>query len=148
MTLKEQISADAKSALKSGDKERLGVLRMLLAAIKQKEVDERRELGEGDVLGVLEKMVKQRRESVTQFDAGGRGDLAEKERGEIEVLSGYLPEPLTAEALAALIERVIADTGAESLRDMGRVMGKIKDEARGRADMGAVSARVRARLAQ
>ena len=147
MPLKDRITADMKAAMKAGDKDRLGVIRMTLAAIKQREVDERKELTDADVLAVIEKMVKQRRESVTQYEAGGRSDLAAKETVEIGVLSDYLPEPLSDDELAALIDAAVAETGAESLRDMGKVMAKIKSEAQGRADMGAVSARVKARLA-
>ena len=147
MPLKDRITADMKTAMKAGDKDRLGVIRMALAAIKQREVDERRELTDADVLAAVEKMVKQRRESVAQYESGGRADLAAKENREIGVLSEYLPEPLSDDELAALIDAAIAETGAESLRDMGKVMAKIRDEAQGRADMGAVSARVKARLA-
>jgi hypothetical protein len=147
MSLKDRITADMKTAMKAGDKDRLGVIRMALAAIKQREVDERRELTDADVLAAIEKMVKQRRESVAQYESGGRADLAEKEKSEIGVLSEYLPEPLSDDELAALIDAAIAETGAGSLRDMGKVMAKIRDEAQGRADMGAVSARVKARLA-
>ncbi len=147
MSLKDRITADMKTAMKAGDRDRLGVIRMTLAAVKQREVDERRELTDADVLAAIEKMVKQRRESVAQYESGGRPDLAEKENFEIGVLSEYLPEPLSDDELAALIDAAIAETGAESLRDMGKVMAKIKDEAQGRADMGAVSARVKARLA-
>jgi len=147
MSLKDRITADMKTAMKAGDKDRLGVIRMALAAIKQREVDERRELTDADVLAAVEKMVKQRRESVAQYESGGRADLAAKENREIGVLSEYLPEPLSDDELAALIDAAIAETGAESLRDMGKVMAKIRDEAQGRADMGAVSARVKARLA-
>ena len=147
MSLKDRITADMKTAMKAGDKDRLGVIRMALAAIKQREVDERRELTDADVLAAIEKMVRQRRESVSQYESGGRSDLAAKENVEIGVLSEYLPEPLSDDELAALIDAAIAETGAESLRDMGKVMTKIRDEAQGRADMGAVSARVKARLA-
>lgn len=147
MSLKERITADMKTAMKAGDKDRLGVIRMTLAAIKQREVDERRELTDADVLAVIEKMVKQRRESVSQYESGGRPDLAAKETAEIEILTDYLPEPLSDEELAAIIDAAIAETGAESLRDMGKVMAKVKDAAQGRADMGAVSAQVKARLA-
>lgn len=146
MRLKDQVTADMKSAMKAGDKARLGVIRMLLAAIKQREVDERQALSDAEVLAVIEKMVKQRRESVSQFTAGGRQDLASKEAAEIEVLSTYLPEPLSAEALSSLIETAIAETGASSVRDMGKVMSRIREDALGRADMGAVSAQVKARL--
>jgi uncharacterized protein len=136
-----------KQAMRSGDKARLGVVRMALAAIQQREVDERVELDDAAVLGVIEKMIKQRRESVEQYRAGGREDLAAKESAEIEVLSGYLPEPLGEAELDALIEAAIADTGAASMKDMGRVMARLRDGAQGRADMAAVSAKVKARLA-
>ena len=136
-----------KQAMRSGDKARLGVIRMALAAIQQREVDERIELDDAAVLGVIEKMIKQRRESVEQYRAGGREDLAEKEAAEVELLTGYLPEPLTAAELDALIEAAIAGTGATSMKDMGRVMAQLRAEAQGRADMAALSAQVKARLA-
>ncbi|MEJ2602233.1 MAG: GatB/YqeY domain-containing protein [Gammaproteobacteria bacterium] len=147
MELKDRITADMKTAMRAGEKDRLGVIRMLLAAIKQREVDERKELTDADVLAVLEKMVKQRRESVAQYESGGRQDLADKETTEIAVLSTYLPEPLSDAEIEALIDAALAETGAESLRDMGKVMGLVKSRARGRADMGAVSARVKSKLA-
>jgi uncharacterized protein YqeY len=147
MELKDRITADMKTAMRAGEKDRLGVIRMLLAAIKQREVDERKELTDADVLAVLEKMVKQRRESVAQYESGGRQDLADKETAEIAVLSTYLPEPLSDAEIEALIDAALAETGAESLRDMGKVMGLVKSRARGRADMGAVSARVKSKLA-
>jgi hypothetical protein len=146
MSLKNQITEDMKSAMKAGDKDRLKVVRLIMAAIKQVEVDSRSELDDAGVLGVLEKMVKQRRDSVEQFEDGGRDDLAAAERAEIEVLQAYLPEQLTADEIAALVDDVIAATGAESIRDMGKVMGQIKAKAAGRADMGAVSATVKERL--
>ena len=146
MSLKNQIKEDMKSAMKAGDKDRLKVVRLIMAAIKQVEVDTRTELDDAGVLAVLDKMVKQRRDSVEQFEKGGRADLATSERQEIEVLEEYLPEQLSAEELAALIDQAIADTGAEGMRDMGKVMGQIKAKAAGRADMGAVSATVRERL--
>ena len=146
MSLKNQITEDMKSAMKAGDKDRLKVVRLIMAAIKQVEVDSRSELDDNAVLGVLEKMVKQRRDSVEQFEKGGREDLAAAERAEIEVLENYLPEQLSAAELAALVDEVIAATGAESIRDMGKVMGQIKARAAGRADMGAVSATVKERL--
>jgi uncharacterized protein YqeY len=146
MSLKNQITEDMKSAMKAGDKDRLKVVRLMMAAIKQVEVDSRSELDDNGVLGVLEKMVKQRRDSVEQFEKGGREDLAAAERAEIEVLETYLPEQLSAEELAALVDEVIAATGAGSIRDMGKVMGQIKARAAGRADMGAVSATVKDRL--
>lgn len=146
MSLKDQITQDMKSALKAGDKDRLKVVRLMLAAIKQVEVDKRVELDDASVLGVLDKMVKQRRDSVEQFEKGGREDLAAIERDEIAVLENYLPEQLSADELAALVDEVIAATGAASMKDMGRVMGEIKARAAGRADMGAVSAAVKAQL--
>ena len=146
MSLKNSITEDMKSALKSGEKDRLKVLRLILAAIKQVEVDTRTELDDAGVLGVLEKMVKQRNDSVEQFTKGDRPDLAAIELAEIEVLETYLPEKMDDAELDALIDEVIAATGAESIREMGKVMGAIKSKAAGRADMGAVGARVKARL--
>ena len=147
MTLKGQIQDDMKAAMKSGDKDRLKVVRLILAAIKQIEVDERKELDDADVLAVLNKMVKQRRDSVSQFIDGNREDLAAIETAEISVLETYLPEQLSAAELDELINSAIADTGAASIRDMGKVMGVVKAKAAGRADMGAVGARVKERLA-
>jgi hypothetical protein len=144
--LKNQIKEDMKSAMKAGDKDRLKAVRLIMAAIKQVEVDTRQELDDAGVLAVLDKMVKQRRDSVEQFEKGGRDDLAAGERAEIAVLQDYLPEQLSADELAALVDEVIADTGAEGIRDMGKVMGQIKARAAGRADMGAVSATVKERL--
>ena len=146
MSLKNQITEDMKSAMKAGAKDRLKVVRLIMAAIKQVEVNKRVELDDAGVLSVLDKMVKQRRESVEQFEKGGREDLAAIERAEIEVLQAYLPEQLSADEIAALVDEVIAATGAESIRDMGKVMGQIKAKAAGRADMGAVSATVKERL--
>ncbi len=136
-----------KSAMKAGDKDRLKVVRLAIAAVKQVEVDSRKELDDAAVLGVIEKMVKQRRDSIEQFTSGGREDLADIEKAELDVISAYLPEQLSDAELDELIDAVIADTGAESIRDMGKVMGAIKAKAAGRADMGAVGARVKARLA-
>ncbi len=147
MSLKSRLNEDVKTAMRARDKARLSVLRMALAAIKQREVDERIELGDEEVTAVLEKMIKQRRESVRQYREGQREDLASAEEAEIEVLKVYLPEPLDEAAVEALIEEVIAKTGASSMADMGKVMGQIKARAHGRVDMGAVSARIRARLA-
>jgi uncharacterized protein YqeY len=147
MSLKNQITEDMKSAMKAGEKDRLKVVRLIMAAIKQVEVDKRVELDDAGVLSVLEKMVKQRRDSIEQFEKGGREDLAAIERAEVEVLQAYLPEQLSADEIAALIDEVIAATGAESMKDMGKVMGQIKAKAAGRADMGAVSATVKERLA-
>ncbi len=146
MSLKNQITEDMKSAMKAGEKDRLKVVRLILAAIKQIEVDTRTELDDAAVLGVLNKMVKQRRDSIEQFEKGGREDLVAIERAEIEVLEDYLPEQMSAEDLTALVDEVIAATGAEGMRDMGKVMGQIKAKAAGRADMGAVSATVKERL--
>lgn len=146
MTLKERIQSDMKSAMKAGDKERLRVIRMLLAAIKQIEVDERRELDDTAVIAVLTKMVKQRRDSIAQFSEGGRKDLAAREETEIGVLEDYLPEPLSDEELDTVIDEAIAQTGAAGIKDMGKVMGRVKDRVHGRADMGAVSSRVKDRL--
>jgi len=145
-SLKNQITEDMKSAMKAGEKDRLKVVRLILAAIKQVEVDKRIELDDAAVLAVLDKMVKQRRDSVEQFEKGNREDLVAIERAEIEVLETYLPEQLSAEELARMVDEVIAATGAESMRDMGKVMGQIKAKAAGRADMGAVSATVKERL--
>jgi len=146
MSLKIQITDDMKSAMKAGDKDRLKVVRLIMAAIKQVEVDKRIELDDAAVLSVLDKMVKQRKDSVEQFEKGNRKDLADIERAEIAVLQNYLPEQLSDAELEALIDDAIAATGAESIRDMGKVMGQIKSKAAGRADMGTVGARVKARL--
>jgi len=146
MTLRERITEDMKTAMRSGDKDRLGLIRMLQAAIKQREVDERITLDDTQTLSVIEKMVKQRRESVVQFEAGGRADLAAKETAEIGVLSSYLPTQLDAAELDALIQAAIGETGATSIKDMGKVMAVAKGKAAGRADMGAVGARVKALL--
>jgi len=147
MSLKGTITDDMKAAMKAGDKDRLKVVRLILAAVKQVEVDKRVELDDAAVLGVLDKMVKQRRDSVEQFEKGGRDDLAQIELAEIAVIENYLPEQLGDAELNALIDEAIAATGAESIRDMGKVMGMIKTKAAGRADMGAVGAKVKARLA-
>lgn len=145
-TLKERITDDMKTAMRSGEKERLGVIRMLTAAIKQREVDERITLDDAQVLSVLEKMIKQRKESVEQFKAGNRQDLVDKEAAEITLLQGYMPSQLSAAELDALINDAIAATGAASIKDMGKVMGLIKAKAQGRADMGAVGAKIKAKL--
>ncbi|MFI4913942.1 MAG: GatB/YqeY domain-containing protein [Steroidobacterales bacterium] len=146
MSLKERIQEDMKTAMRSGDKDRLGTIRLALAAIKQREVDERITLDDPQVLAVLEKMVKQRRESIEHFGAGGRPDLVAKENAEVAVLSGYLPAQMSDAELDAMINEVIAATGAASIKDMGKVMAAIKSKAAGRADMGAVGARIKARL--
>ena len=146
MSLKDQIVEDMKSAMKAGDKDRLKVVRLILAAIKQIEVDTREELDNAAILAVLSKMVKQRHDSIEQFDKGGRKDLSAIESAEIVVIESYLPEPLSADELAAMVNDVITATNATSIRDMGKVMGQIKAKAAGRADMGAVSATVKERL--
>ena len=147
MTLKERITEDMKTAMRSGDKERLGHIRMLQAAIKQREVDERITLDDTQVMAVLEKMIKQRREAIAQFEAGGRADLAAKEATEITLLQTYLPEQLSAAELEALVAAAIAETGAATIKDMGKVMGLVKGRAAGRADMGAVGALIKSKLA-
>lgn len=146
MSLKGQITEDMKVAMKAGDKDRLKVVRLMLAAIKQIEVDKRIEMDDAAVLAVLTKMVKQRRDSIEQFEKGKREDLAKIERDEIAVIDTYLPKQLAADELAAMVDEVIRASGAESIRDMGKVMGQIKAKAAGRADMGAVSATVKERL--
>jgi uncharacterized protein len=146
MALKDRITEDMKNAMRAGDKDRLGTIRLILAAVKQREVDERITLDDGQVLSVLEKMVKQRREAITQFQAGGRADLVAKETSEIGVLQGYLPAQLTEAELEALISESIAATGATSIKDMGKVMAAVKPRAQGRADLGAVSARIKQKL--
>lgn len=146
MTLKGQIQDDMKSAMKSGNKDGLKVVRLILAAIKQIEVDSRTELDDAAVLAVINKMVKQRRDSITQFEAGNRQDLADIEKDEIKVLEQYLPEQLSDAELDQIIARAIEVTGAASIRDMGKVMAAVKKEAAGRADMGSAGAKVKAEL--
>ena len=147
MSLKARITEDMKNAMRSGEKDRLGLIRMLQAGIKQREVDERIELDDTQVLAVIEKMIKQRKDSVTQFEAGGRADLVAKESAEIAWLTDYLPAQLTEAEVDALIKDAIAATGAASMKDMGKVMGVVKAKAQGRTDMGALSARIKAALA-
>jgi uncharacterized protein len=144
--LKQRIQEEMKAAMKSGDKRRLGIIRLILAALKQKEVDERIELEDGHVLGVLEKMVKQRRDSVAQYQQAGRTDLAEQEAYEITVIQEYLPAALSEAEITALVDEVIAAGGAASIKDMGKVMGQLKPKLQGRADMGAVGALIKQRL--
>ncbi len=146
MALKDQITADMKAAMKSGDKARLGVIRLILAALKQVEVDERVELDDTRVLAVLDKMVKQRQDSLEQYRQAGRDELAEQEAFEIEVIRQYLPEPLSDAEIDDLVAQALAETGATSMKEMGKVMGWLKPRLQGRADMGAVSARVKAKL--
>jgi uncharacterized protein YqeY len=145
--LKQRITEDMKTAMKGGDKPRLGAIRLILAALKQREVDERIALDDTQVLHTLEKMLKQRRDSVTQYEAAKREDLAAQERFEIGVIEAYLPAQLTDAELDALIAQCITDSGATSPRDMGKAMALLKERAAGRADMGALSQRVKARLA-
>jgi len=146
MALKDRITEDMKTAMRAADKERLGTVRLLLAAIKQREVDERITLDDGQVVAVIEKMIKQRREAIGQFESGGRTDLVAKETAEIGVLQGYLPAQLTTAEVDALITEAIAATGAASIKDMGKVMGFVKPKAQGRTDMGALSARIKQKL--
>lgn len=144
--LKQQIQGDMKTAMKVGDKVRLGVIRLILAAIKQREIDERIELDDPQVLVVLDKMLKQRRDSITQYSAAGREDLANVERFEVEVIQGYLPTALTDEELTTLLDAAIVSSGAAAMSDMGKVMAIVRPQVQGRADMGAVSAMVKQRL--
>ncbi len=146
MSLKDRITDDMKAAMRAKDAGRLSPIRLLLAAIKQREVDERIELDDAQVLAVIDKMIKQRRESVTQFQAGNRADLVAKESAEINLLSGYLPAQLGDAELAAMIKEAIAASGAASMKDMGKVMGMLKPKVQGRVDMGALSARIKAAL--
>ena len=147
MSLKRQLTEDMKAAMKAGQKDRLGVIRLINAAIKQREVDERIELDDAAVLAVLEKMVKQRRDSVSQYEAAGREDLAAVERAEIAVIDGYLPEKLGEAEIQAAIDEAVAATGASGPADMGKLMGALKPRLAGRADMGQVSAMVKKTLA-
>ena len=146
MPLKAQIQEDMKTAMRAGEKARLATIRLIMAAIKQREVDERIELDDAQVLSVIDKMVKQRRESIVQFEAGGRADLVANENAELTLLSAYLPAQLSAAELDAMINEAITTSGAASIKDMGKVMAAIKAKAAGRADMGAVGARIKARL--
>jgi uncharacterized protein len=146
MSLKDRITEDMKTAMRAGEKERLATIRLILSAIKQREVDERITLDDNQVVAVVEKMMKQRKESIVQFEAGGRADLVAKEQAEITVLQTYLPAQLSDAEIDALITEAIASTGASSIKDMGKVVGAIKAKAQGRADMGAVSARVKQKL--
>jgi uncharacterized protein len=146
MALRDRITEDMKSAMRAGEKERLATIRLALAAIKQREVDERITLDDTQVLSVLEKMIRQRREAITQFEAGGRADLVAKESAEIKLLQQYLPAPLSDAEVEALIAEAIAQCGAASMKDMGKVMAAVKPKAQGRTDMGALSARIKQRL--
>ena len=146
MSLKDRITEEMKTAMRAGDKERLATIRLILSAIKQREVDERITLDDGQVLGAIEKMVKQRKEAITQFEAGGRADLVAKETAEIAILQTYLPTQMSDAEIDGLIGEAIASTGAASIKDMGKVMAAVKAKAQGRADMGAVSARIKQKL--
>lgn len=146
MSLKARITEDMKAAMRSGEKDRLSCIRMLQAGIKQREVDERIELDDAQVLSVIDKMIRQRRESVAQFEAGKRADLVAKESAEITVLSGYLPAQLNETELDAMIREAIAATGAATMKDMGKVMGMLKPKVQGRTDIGALSARIKSAL--
>ena len=144
--LKEQLVSDMKSTMKSGDKSRLAVIRLMLSAIKQVEVDERIELDDARVIAVIDKMAKQRRESITQFEKAQRTDLIEIEQSELKILQEYLPEALSDEEIDRLIEQAIESTGATEIKQMGQVMGKLKPQLQGRADMGKVSQLIKSRL--
>lgn len=146
MPLTDRITADMKDALRAGDKPRLGVIRLILAAIKQREVDERIQLDDTQVLAVLDKMLKQRRESIIQFEKGARADLVVKEQAEVAIIQSYLPTQLAEAELDQLIAAAMQKSGAASVRDMGKVMALLKPQVQGRADMGAVSARLKAKL--
>ncbi|HET9329215.1 MAG TPA: GatB/YqeY domain-containing protein [Steroidobacteraceae bacterium] len=146
MALRDRITEEMKTAMRAGAKERLATIRLALAAIKQREVDERITLDDTQVLAVLEKMIKQRREAITQFESGGRADLVAKETAEIAVLQSYLPAQMSDAEVDALIAEAIAATGATTMKDMGKVMAAVKPKAQGRADMGAVSARIKQKL--
>ena len=145
--LKQRIQEDMKSAMKAGEKERLGVIRLILSAIKQVEVDGRILLDDAQVITVLDKMLKQRRDSITQYTAAGRTDLADVESAEVVVIQEYLPQALTETEIEALVEQAVAEAGASSIAEMGKVMALLKPNLQGRADMGAVSTRIKARLA-
>jgi uncharacterized protein YqeY len=146
MSLKERIQQDVKDAMRAKDKPRLATIRLITAAIKQREVDERIDLDDTQVIAVLDKMVKQRRESISQFEKASRDDLIAQENSELEIIQSYLPEQLTEAEITVLIDTAMAATGAASIKDMGKVMGQLKPKLQGRADMGAVSAMIKARL--
>jgi len=147
MSLKDRITNDMKTAMKGGDKDRLGVIRLILAAIKQREVDERIVLDDAQVLAVIEKMIKQRRDSIAQFRAAAREDLASKEEYEVGVIQGYMPAPLGDAEIDAIIAKAIADSGATGAKDMGKVIGLVRPQVAGRADMGKISESVKRKLA-
>lgn len=144
--IKAKLMADIKTSMKSGDKPRLGVLRLISSAVKQREVDERVDTDDSAMLQILDKMAKQRRESIEQFESADRQDLADAEKSELEIIQGYLPAQMSGEEIDALIKEAISSTGASSIRDMGKVMGILKPRLQGRADMSAVSAKIKASL--
>lgn len=146
MSLKTRINEDMKAALRARDSDRLSAIRLLLAAIKQREIDERTELDDSGVIAVIDKLIKQRRDAIGQYTAAGRQDLADREGFEVDVLSAYLPQPLTADEITAMVRQAVAETRATSARDMGKVMNWLKPRLAGRADMTAVSAQVKAAL--
>lgn len=146
MSLKAQITEDMKTAMRAKETARLGTIRLLQAAIKQREVDERIELGDADVVAVIEKMLKQRRDSIAAYEGAGRNDLADAEKAEVTVLQAYLPAQLTEAEIAAIVEKVIAETGAAGAKDMGKVVGAVKPLVAGKADMGKVSGIIKAKL--
>jgi hypothetical protein len=148
MSLKQQISEDMKTAMRAKDTARLGAIRLLLAAMKQKEVDERIDLSDADVLAIIDKMLKQRRDSISQYEAAGRQELADAEKFEISVLQTYMPQQMNEAEVAAAIEQAISATGAAGAQDMGKVMGVLKPQLAGRADLGKVSGLVKARLSK
>ena len=148
MSLKQQISEDMKTAMRAKETARLGAIRLLLAAMKQKEVDERIELSDADVLAIIDKMLKQRRDSISQYEAAGRQELADAEKFEISVLQTYMPQQMSEAEVAAAIEQAISATGAAGAQDMGKVMGVLKPQLAGRADLGKVSGLVKARLSK
>ena len=146
MSLKAQITEDMKTAMRAKDTERLGTIRLLQAAMKQKEVDERVELDDAMVVAIVDKMIKQRKDSIAAFESAQRQDLADKEQAEINVIKGYLPERMSAEAITAAVKAIVAQVGATGPGDMGKVMGAVKAQLAGKADMGLVSAAVKAAL--
>jgi uncharacterized protein YqeY len=148
MSLKLQINEDMKTAMRARDTARLGAIRLLLAAMKQREVDERIELSDSDILTIIEKMLKQRRDSIAQFEAAGRNELADAEKFEVGVLQGYMPQQMTEAEIAAAVDEAIAASGAKSPQEMGKVIGLLKPKLAGRAEMGKVSALVKAKLSQ
>ena len=148
MSLKVQINDDMKAAMRARETERLGTIRLLLAAIKQREVDDRIELDDAGVTAVIDKMIKQRKDSISQFEAAGRTDLVEKEKGELDVLAAYMPAQMSEGEIAAEVQAAVAQTGAAGPQDMGKVMGVLKPKLAGRADMTAVSAKVKAALSK